>query len=125
MSSLQTDQPSLDSIAPRFVVGDMEQALAFYSQLGFIATIRDKSFAVIERDGIALHLNSSSEPQKGNSVCWIGVTHVEALYQQYMLKNVVQSPLDTKPWGMKEFSLRDPFRNLLLFAERIPEEKGA
>ena len=125
MSSRQTDQPSLDSIAPRFVVGDMEQALAFYSQLGFIATIRDESFAVIERDGIALHLNSSSEPQKGNSVCWIGVTHVEALYQQYMSKNVVQSPLDTKPWGMKEFSLRDPFRNLLLFAERIPDEKGA
>jgi hypothetical protein len=125
MLPLQMDQPSLNSIAPRFVVGNMEQALAFYSQLGFVATIQDGAFAVIERDGIALHLNASSEPQKGNSVCWIRVTHVEALHQQYMSKNVVQSSLDTKPWGMKEFSLRDPFRNLLLFAERIPEKKGA
>jgi hypothetical protein len=124
MSSSQESQPTFDSIAPRFVVGDMEQALVFYTQLGFATTYRDEAFALIERDGIDVHLNASPEPAKGHSVCWIGVTNIEVLYQQYLPTNVVQSPLEAKPWGLKEFCICDPFRNLILFAERISEEKA-
>ena len=29
------------------------------------------------------------------------------------------APLQTKPWGQKEFSLLDPDRNLLTFGEKI------
>jgi uncharacterized glyoxalase superfamily protein PhnB len=136
MSSSQTDQPTLVSVAPRFLVGDMEQALAFYGQLGFVATYHDEGFpgfAIVERDGIALQFNVSDptqEPPKGRSVCWIGVTNIEALYQQYLPTGAIQSPLQVQPWGMKGFFLCDPFRNLLLFGERIPEgesntEQGA
>jgi hypothetical protein len=39
MSASQERQPTLISIAPRFPVADMEQALAFYAQLGFATTI--------------------------------------------------------------------------------------
>ncbi len=124
MSASQEAQPTLDSIAPRFVVGDMEQALAFYGQLSFATTYQDEGFAIVERDGIDVHLNASSEPLKGRSVCWIGVTNIEALYQQYLPTNAVQSPLEAKPWGMKEFFLCDPFRNLILFAEGISEEEA-
>ena len=123
MSSSPNSQPTFDSIAPRFVCQDMEQALAFYGQLGFATTYQDEGFAMIERDGINLHLNVSSEPPKGRSVCWIGVTNIEALYQQYLPTQAIQSPLEARPWGMKEFFLCDPFRNLILFAESIPEEE--
>ncbi|MBA2678808.1 MAG: hypothetical protein H0U76_10510 [Ktedonobacteraceae bacterium] len=105
MATIQTSQLTLHSIAPRFVVGDMEQALAFYRQLGFTTTYQDGGFAIVERDGISLHLNASEEPPKGHSVCWIGVTNIEALYQQYVPTNAVQSPLKARPWGMKEFFL--------------------
>jgi hypothetical protein len=121
MSSSQNVQPTFLSVAPRFVVHDMERALAFYGQLGFQTTYQDETFAIIERDGIDLHLNYSPDPPKGHSVCWIGVTNIEALYEQYMPTNTIQSPLEAKPWGLKEFFIRDPFGNLLLFAERIPE----
>src|SRR6266852_3322281 len=117
MSASQESQPTLDSIAPRFGVGDMEQALAFYGQLGFATTYHDEGFAIVERDGIDLHLNASSEPPKGHSVCWMSVTNIEALYQQYLPTHAVQSPLEARPWGLKEFFIRDPSRNLLLFAE--------
>ncbi len=33
-------------------------------------------------------------------------------------------PVGDQPWGMKEFFLCDPFRNLLLFGESIPEEES-
>lgn len=121
MSSSQNDQPTLISIAPRFPVGDMEQALAFYAQLGFTTDYRDGEFAIVERDGISLHFNVAD----GHSVCWIGVTNIEALYQQYLLTDAIRSPLTSQPWGMKEFFLCDPFRNLLLFGESIPEEDGS
>jgi uncharacterized glyoxalase superfamily protein PhnB len=121
MVSEPSYQPTLDSIAPRFVVGDMEQALAFYAQLGFATTYQDEAFAIVTRDGVDVHFNASAEPPKGRSVCWIGVTNIEALYQQYLPTGAIQSPLQAQPWGMKEFFLCDPFRNLLLFAEGIPE----
>jgi hypothetical protein len=124
MSSSQNSQPTFLSVVPRFVVQDMEQALAFYGQLGLVTTYRDEAFAIIERDGIDVHLSSSPEPAKGHSVCWIGVTNIEALYQQYLPTNAVQSPLEAKPWGLKEFCICDPFRNLILFAERISEEEA-
>ncbi len=123
MSASQESQPTLDSIAPRFGVGDMEQALAFYGQLGFATTYHDEGFAIVERDGIALHFNASEEPPppKGRVVCWIGVTNIEALYQQYLPTGAIQSPLQAQSWGMKEFFLCDPYRNLLLFGERVEE----
>jgi len=121
MSSAPGSQPTLLTIAPRFVVSDLEQALAFYGQLGFQTTYHDEAFAIVERDGIDLHLNSSPDGPKRHSVCWIGVTNSDALYQQYLPTNAVRSPLVAQPYGFKEFSVRDPFGNLLLFAERISD----
>jgi Glyoxalase/Bleomycin resistance protein/Dioxygenase superfamily len=125
MSLSQQSQPTFVSIAPRFGCQNLEQALAFYGQLGFQTTYQDETFAIVERDGIALHLNYSPDPPKGHSVCWIGVTNIEALYQQCLPTHAVQSPLEAKPWGLKEFFIRDPFRNLILFAESISEEEAS
>ena len=125
MVATHTSQPTLDSIAPRFVVGNLAQALAFYEQLGFATTYQDEAFAIVERDGIGLHLNASEEPPKGHSVCWIGVTNIEVLYQQYLLTNAIHTPLVAQPWGFKEFCIRDPFRNLLLFAEGTSQEEAS
>ena len=121
MTASQESQPTLDSIAPRSLVADMEQALAFYAQLGFATTERSGEFVVVERDGISLHFHVS----EGHRVCWIGVTNIEALYQQYLPTGAIQSPLTSQPWGMKEFFLCDPFRNLLLFGESIPAEESS
>src|SRR5215467_9789327 len=86
MSASQENQPTLISIAPRSLVGDMGQALAFYAQLGFVTTYHDEGFAIVERDGIALHFNAADteEPLQGHVVYWISVTNIETLYQQYI-----------------------------------------
>ncbi len=128
MSTSQERQPTLDSVAPRFLAGDMEQALAFYGQLGFATPYHDEGFGIIERDGIALQFNVSDpteEPPEGRVVCWIGVTNIEGLYQQYLPIGAIQSPLplEATPWETKGFWLCDPFRNILTFQESIPEEE--
>ena len=128
MSAPQERQPTLDSVAPRFLVGNMELALAFYGQLGFASTYHDEGFAIIERDGIALQFNVSEPthepPHEGCRVCYISVTHIEALYQQYLSTGAVRSPIQATDWGTKGFWLSDPFRNILIFEENIPEEES-
>ncbi len=109
-------------VAPRFIVHDMERALTFYEQLGFQTSLYDEHFGFAERDGVTLHLQYFSDPPEGHSVCWVEVTHSEALYQQYLPTGAVCSPLKAQPWVFKEFCIRDPFGNLILFDERLPEE---
>src|SRR5262245_53300121 len=101
MSSAPGSHPTLLSIAPRFVVQNLEQALAFYGHLGDHATYHDEQFAIVERDGVDLHLNSYSDPPKSHAVCWIAVANIDALYQQYLPTHAVQSRLEAKPWGWK------------------------
>ena len=95
--------PTLISIAPRSLVGDMEQALAFYGQLGFATPYHDEGFAIIERDGIALQFNVSDPtqepPKEGCRVCYIGVTNIEAFYQQYLPTGAIGSLIQATAWG--------------------------
>src|SRR2546427_11953701 len=107
MSLSQSSQPTFLGIAPRFVVRDLEQALSFYGQLGFQTTYHDEDFAIVERDGIDLHLNCYPDSPSRHGVCWIGVTDSDALYQQYLPTNAVCSPLTTQLWGFREFMIRD------------------
>ncbi|MHB8598918.1 MAG: VOC family protein [Ktedonobacteraceae bacterium] len=46
---------------------------------------------------------------------------INTLYQQYLPTNAVRSPVEAKPWGLKEFFIRDPSGNLILFAERMAQ----
>ena len=70
-----------------------------------------------------LHLNAYADaPSENRSVCWIGVINSDVLYQQYLPTNAICSPLKTQLWGFREFMIRDPFGNGILFEERIPEE---
>ncbi len=102
--SSQSSQSTFLEVAPRFAVHDLEQALAFYRQLGFQTTYQDETFAIVERDGVDLHLNHFPDAPKGkHSVCWIAVTNIDALYQQYLSTNAVRSPLKAQPWGLKGY----------------------
>ena len=123
MAVTPTSRPILHSIAPRFQVGELEQALAFYGQLGFATTYQDEGLAIVERDGIALHLHHSGGPPTGHLVFWIRVTNIEALYQEYLPINGISPRVVAKPWGFKEFHMYDPFCNLFIFGEALPEER--
>src|SRR5947209_4217494 len=126
MSTSQERHPTLDSVAPRFLVADMEQALAFYGQLGFVSPYHDEGFAIVERDGISLQFtvpNPTREPSEGCRVCYIAVTNIEALYQHYLPMGALRSPIQATDWGTKGFWLCDPSRNILIFEESTPEEE--
>jgi hypothetical protein len=117
--------PTFVSAAPRFVVPDVERALAFYERLGF-HTANYESIAIIERDGVEIHINHDPDlPSRGShTVCYVTVRGIEALYQQYRALGVIQGTLSITGYGMREFVVCDPFNNLLIIGEPIAVPEG-
>jgi catechol 2,3-dioxygenase-like lactoylglutathione lyase family enzyme len=128
---MESPHPTLTfvSVAPRFIVPDLEQALAFYELLGFRTRYRDDGFAMISRDGAELHFNHDPDLQPGRHfVCYFTVTESEALYQHYrqnLPSGRIRGQLRVTPYRMQEFWICDPFNNILIFAEPVAEDVDA
>ena len=104
-------KPSLQSITPLIPAGSsLEEAIAFYTgYMGFSAACLGISMASIQRDGIAFNLvvNDNREWAENSSFS-IGVSDLEALYQEYRHIPAKVGPLETKSWGRREFHLIVP-----------------
>ncbi len=57
-------------------------------------------------------------------MCYVSVTNIEGLYQQYLPTGALRSAIQTTSWGTKGFWLCDPFRNILIFEENMPAEES-
>ena len=105
-------------IAPRFIVNDLKLALSFYTILGFEVDYNDGAFAIIKSDGVDLHINYDPESPPSHHVWWIEITEIDALYKRCQESSAkICSSVELQPWGFREFHIRDPFNNLLIFAE--------
>lgn len=90
--------------------GSLEEALAFYREhMGFTVTWAGDGMAGIERDGIAFHLvENDNRTWAENASFSIGVSDLEALYEEYHQIPANVGPLETKPWGRREFHMIGP-----------------
>ena len=110
----------MNAAVPVLPTTAISQAITFYEQLGFQTRHQDAEYAIFTRDSVELHVWLSTEPSlAGNSSCRINVTNIEALYQEYQAKGLLepQAVVNIKPWGAKEFVVFDPDRVLLTFFE--------
>jgi hypothetical protein len=99
------------SITPLIPAGrSLASALAFYTeQMGFSIVWEGGSMAGIARDDIALNLvENDNQAWAANASFSIGVSDLEALYQEYRHISAQVGPLETKPWGRQEFHLIAP-----------------
>lgn len=56
-------QPRLTSLAPQFLVDDLQHSMTFYENLGFtLGEPRNEFYAIGERDGLELHLKEAPNP---------------------------------------------------------------
>ena len=128
MDSNADPEAKLVTIAPQFLVLDLQAACDFYvTKLGFrVAFAFGDFYAAVERDGILIHLKLSDEPDPSRQVkqrdehldVYITVDNVEGLYAEFQSRNVVfAQPLATKPWGMREFVVWDNSGYILHFGQ--------
>ena len=115
------------TIIPKLPMRNKAITKAYYlEQLGFqLASERDyPEYLMVKKDAIELHffLFPGLNPLQNYGQVYLRTAEIDQLYQYFLDRKVAihpNGPLETKPWGMREFSLLDPDHNLLTFGQEI------
>jgi uncharacterized glyoxalase superfamily protein PhnB len=122
-------EPTIKYAIPVIPAGDVAESLAWWTRMcGFEETFRDAtppSYAGVKRDGAYVHLSGGGDRELARTVgdqtmVRFAVTGIEALYADYQRRGGKvhpNGPLQTKPWGTKEFAAIDPNGVCVTFQE--------
>jgi uncharacterized glyoxalase superfamily protein PhnB len=98
-----------DFLVPNLPVRDVPAAQQWYEEvLGLgINWLWEDNFGSVGGDHVELFLYESDAPHP--TICSIFVDDVEAVYERCRERGgEIVSDLEAKPWGVREFSIRDP-----------------
>lgn len=112
--------PILRRIAPELPVFNLPKSLDYYEgKLGFrtVMAIPARDYAVIERDGVAIHLFTAGEGN-GPTAIHIFVEGLDELYSELETAGAqIKQAIVRKPWGNRDFRVLDDFGNEIKFTE--------
>jgi catechol 2,3-dioxygenase-like lactoylglutathione lyase family enzyme len=114
----------LTSVSPILPAADISRTVSFYREkLAFSVTYQDQSYAIVQRDAVAIHFWKAENvvPEMTDSGCYVYVRGIEELYESLSGQEVIHpnGKLEKKPWGLKEFSVLDPNGNLIRLGEPV------
>lgn len=117
---------TLMRVAPELPVKDMGQALAHYEQqLGFevVMTMPEGDYAIVERDGVALHLFESAPQAHSPGSVHIFADGLDALHAELLARGAqLTQSIVRKPWGTRDFRVVDSSGNVIKFTEPLSED---
>ena len=118
---METATARLARIAPELPTVNVDAAIEFYMRrLGFDLAVRmqDGGYAFVERDGVAIHLFEDSARNHSPVSVHIFVLDIDELYAEFKARNVhATQEIERKPWGNRDFRIKDQFGNELEFTE--------
>jgi uncharacterized glyoxalase superfamily protein PhnB len=113
--------PTLLRIAPELPVSDLRQSIEYYeNRLGFQNVMTMPDYAIVERDGVAIHLFQSVATKHTAQSIHIFTDGLEELHSElrgrgaHLLLDIVR-----QPWGNRDFRVKDDFGNELKFTEPL------
>jgi uncharacterized glyoxalase superfamily protein PhnB len=109
----------LTRVAPEIPVGNLRQSLAYYTEkLGFEVATSDADYAIVERDGVALHLFEDAERAHSPSALHIFTDGLDELHAELEARGArISQPIARKPWGNRDFRVGDDSGNEIKFTE--------
>ena len=117
------------SVYPILQVENLTRAIAFYcDRLGFSEEFiyGDPPFyAGVKMGDVIIHLNTSSEnaPKRGLGSVYVLCDEVDAYYQDVRDNGVeITSPLDSYPYGMRDFQVKDLDGNVIGFGCSLEDD---
>ena len=124
MSDPVNAEPKFEGLSPVFPVSDIPSALIFYCKaLGFELgwTWGDPpTHASVGRGQIDIMLTLN--PSKaGRGDVYVGLKEVDSYFAELQARHVQLGELADRPYGMRDFSVRDSDGNRLVFGESITE----
>ena len=101
---------------------DIERSVEFFvARLGFTKVhVAVGAYGIVSNGPVQIHFWACADRFIAEATsCRVQVRSIELLYQQCQQNGIVHpmAPLDTKPWGAKEFAILDPDGNLVTFYE--------
>jgi catechol 2,3-dioxygenase-like lactoylglutathione lyase family enzyme len=131
MPSLEA-QPRVTSLAPQFLVDDLERSMTYYQKLGFtFGEPWDGFYAIGELDGLELHLKEAPKNSADREYrrahehldAAAGVAGIEAFYARCVANGItISRPLAATAWGTKDFYIEDPDGYIIAFGGRPSED---
>lgn len=115
----------LTAIHPKIPMRNKSITKDFYvNKLSFEELGDYENYLIVGKDNIEIHffIFKELDPNENDGQVYIRTDDIEALYQSMLDKNLSihpNAPLETKPWGQKEFSMLDPDKNLLTFGQSV------
>ena len=109
---------SIGRPVPELPVADVERAQEHYRDaLGFTIgwLYPGKEIGAVSRDGVAIFFRKRQPPFEP-AVHWVFAEDVDASYQE--LKSLganIVDPLEKKPWGLRQFTVKDLDGNVFYF----------
>lgn len=115
---------SFQSIHPVLPAEDLEASLAYYTRkLGFEVAWKwgDPPFrAGVSRGPVEIQLDADPDTRKAPGQVYLHVTGVDAYFAACVEAGAeIASPLEARPWKMKDFRVDDPGGNRLGFGEPV------
>lgn len=117
----------LIAINPKLPMRNKDATRAFYcDKLGFkeYGSANFDEYLMVEKDNIQIHffVFSDLNPLENYGQVYIRTNSINEVYASFLANNVAihpAGPLETKPWGQREFALLDPDHNLLTFGQTV------
>lgn len=100
---------------------DVRRTRAFYESLGFTAGYLDDRYEILRRGNLVVHLERHEDlvPAENQTSCYWRVPDADLLHREFSVLGLpsegwpcLTAPSD-EPWGMREFTLKDPSGNLI------------
>ena len=120
---MQTTAARLSRLAPELPAADMRASIQYYvERLGFSLAMQMEGYAIVERDGVAIHLFDDAGRERSPVGVHIFSPELDELSAEFERRGakIVQG-IEVKSWGNREFRLVDVCGNELKFTE--PEAK--
>jgi len=116
-------------ISPMLATDNMEETILFYETLlGFKPIMKSPEYAVIERDGLTIHLQKAADEatmkcMREHTEIYIEVSgihdlweHVKTFKSRYRIRDLFD-----REYGMTEFHIADPHGCLVFVGEPTPK----
>lgn len=109
---------TMNQPVPELPVADVEKAQEHYRDvLGFEIgwLYPGKEIGAVSRDEVAIFFRKRTAPFEP-AVHWVFAADIDASYEELKLSgaNIVE-PLETKPWGLRQFTVQDLDGNVFYF----------
>lgn len=115
----------LTSINPKLPMRDSSRTKEYYlNKLSFELLSDYGDYLILQKDNVEIHFFEFKglNPRSNYGQVYIRTDNIDAFHQSLLDNHTPihpNAPLQTKPWGQKEFALLDPDNNLLTFGQNV------